>query len=194
MRVELPEIYWHGDRERIMSLDFIAADSLLVTGGADVHSGIYMRLWKVGYTDNNLTIEHVDDLAGTHERAVNIVRVSPSAEYIASGSDDCCVVIWEKKLKPVWGEETTQVGWGSSRILRGHVKEVHDLCWSEDSKFIASVAMDGNCILFECSSGRILQRIQVSNCHVQGVAWSGEYLATLSSDRTMRVYKKGKKN
>lgn len=47
MRIEIPEIYWHGDQERIMSVDFFPFASSLacfghkivfVTGGTDSES------------------------------------------------------------------------------------------------------------------------------------------------------------
>ena len=35
MKLKTPEIYWHGDRERIMSIDFYPFSNILVTGGSD---------------------------------------------------------------------------------------------------------------------------------------------------------------
>jgi chromatin assembly factor 1 subunit B len=140
MKIELPEIFWHGDRERIMSLDF-SPSSLLVTAGADLSTNIYIRLWQVSFSPE-FRIQHMDDLAGTHERSVNVVRFSPCRGLIASGSDDCCVVIWEKKKKPVFGEDRFELGWGSKKVLRGHLREVHDLAWSPSGKSLASGGLD----------------------------------------------------
>ena len=91
MRLELPEIYWHGNRERIMSIDF-GEKFECISAGADLAGGVYLRLWEI-LLNPELKIQHLEDLAGTHERSVNIVRYSPCKKYIASGSDDSCVVV-----------------------------------------------------------------------------------------------------
>ncbi len=35
MKLETPEIYWHGNQERIMSIDFNPFDDTIVTAGSD---------------------------------------------------------------------------------------------------------------------------------------------------------------
>jgi hypothetical protein len=35
MSVKVPEIYWHGNKERIMSIDFQPESNYLITGGSD---------------------------------------------------------------------------------------------------------------------------------------------------------------
>ena len=34
MRIEIPQIFWHGNRDRIMSIDFYPNSNLLITSGA----------------------------------------------------------------------------------------------------------------------------------------------------------------
>lgn len=190
MRIELPEIFWHGNRERIMSLDF-GSKLELVTAGADLAGGIYLRLWDLALVPE-LRISHLEDLAGTHERSVNVVRFSPCRNFIASGSDDACVVIWEKKKKPVFSKEYYEVGWGSKKVLRGHLREIHDLCWNHSGRHIASASLDGSVIIYDIDRGKVNQRLEGSK-PVHGVAWSGSYLATMSTDRSLRIYEQGKK-
>ncbi|CAG9312092.1 unnamed protein product [Blepharisma stoltei] len=193
MRVILPEIFWHGNRERIMSLDFQSSSTpQLATCGADLVLGIYIRIWQINLFNNELIPQHIDDLAGTHERCVNVVKFSPDGKLLASGSDDGCVVIWEKKLKPVFGEDREEIGWGSKRVLRGHVGEIHDLCWSETGKYIATASMDGSAIIFDVERAKVIQRLE-GHKHVQGISWHSGYLATMSTDRTLRIFKQSKK-
>lgn len=190
MKVELPEIFWHGNRERIMSIDF-SSNFIMITGGADLAGGVYMRLWELLCT-TEIKIQHLEDLAGTHERSVNVVRFSPCQKFIASGSDDTCIVVWEKKKKPVFGEERFEVGWGSTRVLRGHLREIHDLAWSSNSKYIASGSVDGSVIIFDVEKAKLLQRLE-SNKPVHGVAWTDTFIAAMSTDRCLRIYEQGKK-
>ena len=53
MRIEIPEIYWHGNKERIMSIDFFPFSSSLtyfqnkivfVTGGTDSESQAFIKV------------------------------------------------------------------------------------------------------------------------------------------------------
>ena len=174
-----------------MSVDFGEALEM-ITAGADLAGGVYLRLWEVK-CGLDLKIQHVEDLAGTHERSVNVVRFSPCKKFIASGSDDTCIVVWEKKKKPVFGEDRCELGWGSKRVLRGHLREIHDLCWSSNGKYVASGSLDGSVIIFDVEKAKLLQRLE-SNKPVHGVAWSDTYLAALSTDRCLRIYEQGKKN
>ena len=190
MKIELPEIFWLGNRERIMSIDF-GENFELITGGANLSEGIFLRLWEISLTPT-LKITHLDDLAGTHERSVNVVRFSLCKNFIASGSDDTCVVVWEKKKKPIFGEDRFEVGWGSKRVLRGHLREIHDLCWNNTGKYIASGSLDGSVIIFDVEKAKVFQRLE-GNRPVHGVAWANNYLATLSVDRSLRIYEQGKK-
>lgn len=42
------------------------------------------------------TVEIAADLT-RHEKAVNVVRWSPSGEYLASGDDDNIIMIWKQR-------------------------------------------------------------------------------------------------
>ena len=56
----------------------------------------WIRLWRVTLSPFEITF--VENVASNHERTVNVVRFSQSGEFIASGADDHCVMILEKKL------------------------------------------------------------------------------------------------
>lgn len=185
MKLDVPGIYWHGNCERIMSIDSSKAEpSIVATAGADTQDSCYLRVWNLA---GGLVV-HLEDLTGTHERAVNVVRFSPDSHWLASGGDDSVVVLWEKKLKPVFGEEQEVFGWGASKVLRGHTAEVHDLCWNEDSSALVSGSLDGTAIIFDAVKGKIIQRLECQG-RVMGVTWSPLYIATQSSDRTVRLWK-----
>ena len=47
MRIEIPQIFWHGNRDRIMSIDFYPNTNFLVTSGAESENKMYVKLWRI---------------------------------------------------------------------------------------------------------------------------------------------------
>ena len=47
MRIEIPQIFWHGNRDRIMSIDFYPNSNFLVTSGAESENRMYVKLWRI---------------------------------------------------------------------------------------------------------------------------------------------------
>ncbi|CDS37368.1 chromatin assembly factor 1 subunit b [Echinococcus multilocularis] len=146
-----------------------------------------------------------------HERLVNVVRWSPSGEYLASGGDDQFIIIWHMQLESA-SESTSQSlpgddgdepksleTWSPLRSLRRHLEDVYDLCWSPDDTAFISGSVDQSVILWNLdlsvegtSSGTCKSVVLRDHKHyVQGVAWDplGVYVASLSSDRSCRIYK-----
>ncbi|MEE0895963.1 MAG: TIR domain-containing protein, partial [Bacteroidales bacterium] len=61
-----------------------------------------------------------------HDDSVISVAVSPDGKYLASGSADNTVIIWDANN----GE--------CMRTLEGHSNDVRSVCWSPDGKYLAS--------------------------------------------------------
>ena len=77
--------------------------------------------------------------------------------------------------------------------------KVLDLQWSHDSAFIVSASADTTCVIWDASkgnssdsysSGKVHQELRGHQNHVKGVAWdpSEQYIASLSSDRSCKIY------
>ena len=47
MIIDLPQIYWHGKNDRIMSCDFYPNTNYLVTTGAESEDKMYVKLWEI---------------------------------------------------------------------------------------------------------------------------------------------------
>lgn len=95
------------------------------------------------------------DLSGGHSKTVNCVRFAPNGQYLASGSDDQLVIIWQLKPMPVeFGKIEEKVQWGQPRQLRGHVGDVMDLSWSNDSSYLVSGSLDGSAIMWSIQGGK----------------------------------------
>ncbi|KAF8636355.1 hypothetical protein AX16_011006 [Volvariella volvacea WC 439] len=130
-----------------------------------------------------------------HTGPVLTVRWAHSGRWLASGSDDEIVMIWD--LDPnargkVWGSNEVNVeGWKPLKRLPGHESDVTDVAWSPGDRYLASVGLDSKVIIW---CGFTLERITKLDQHqgfVKGVCWDpvGEFLATQSDDRTVKIWR-----
>lgn len=80
--------------------------------------------------------------------------------------------------------------WITLKILRGHMEDVYDLSWSPTSSQLISASVDNTAMLWDVHRGKSLHIFQEHQGFVQGVTWDpkNKYVATLSSDRNLRVY------
>ena len=137
------------------------------------------------------------ELQGGHNKTVNVVRFAPDGQYLASGSDDQTIIIWQLKSTPIeFGKVEETIQWGAPRQLRGHVGDVIDLQWSANSQFLVSGSLDGTSILWSIQQGKY-QKVQTLEGHrkfVQGVSIDPfmKFVASQSSDSTVRIYKNRK--
>jgi len=155
-----------------------------------------------------------------HQNTVNIVRWSPNGKILASGDSDSVVFLWhfqdEKTSRPdlfneledgpegennAWAEN-----WGVLKILRGHLQDVVGLAWSSCSSLLATCSTDATTIVFDINKGTKLKILSEHKGWVNGVAWARTdpfsdvtgnqkgNLATLASDRCLRVFNASTKN
>ncbi|XP_043719312.1 chromatin assembly factor 1 subunit FAS2 isoform X1 [Telopea speciosissima] len=175
------QINWHGTKP-VLTLDFHPQSGILATGGADFD----IKLWLVnsGEAQKEVPTASYQSSLSYHGSSVNILRFAPSGEYLASGADGGELIIW--KL------HTTEVGqtWKVLKTLLFHRKDVLDLQWSTDGAYLVSGSVDNSCIIWDANKGSVHQILDGHLHYVQGVAWDplGHYVASLSSDRTCRIY------
>ncbi|XP_031957034.1 chromatin assembly factor 1 subunit B [Corvus moneduloides] len=198
MKVITCEIVWH-NKEPVYSLDFQhGADgriNRLASAGVDTA----VRIWKVEKgPDGKAIVEFLSNLA-RHTKAVNVVRFSPSGEILASGGDDAVILLWKlndsKELEPLvfQDEDEAQLNkenWAVIKTLRGHLEDVYDICWTSDGNYMASASVDNTAIMWDVNKGQKVSILNEHKSYVQGVTWDplGQYIATLSCDRVLRVY------
>ncbi|KAK9134583.1 hypothetical protein Syun_013913 [Stephania yunnanensis] len=175
------QINWHQTKP-VLTLDFHPQSGLLATGGSDYD----IKLWLINPCDeqkNAPTVSYQNSLS-YHGSAVNVLRFSPFGDQLASGADGGELIIW--KL------HSTDVGqtWKVLKTLSFHRKDVLDLQWSTDGAFLISGSVDNSCIIWDMNKGSVHQILDGHSHYVQGVAWDplGQYVASLSSDRTCRIY------
>ncbi|TPP67766.1 Chromatin assembly factor 1 subunit B, partial [Fasciola gigantica] len=128
---------------------------------------------KKNTTNNNAHMnltEHLTYLASLkrHEKPVNVVRWSPSGDYLASAGDDLFVIIWSNQTSSntesevIGGakdgldndddEEETAISlerWVPCRSLRRHLEDIYDLCWSPDGQALISGSVDHSVIIWQ---------------------------------------------
>ncbi|CAL4073630.1 unnamed protein product, partial [Meganyctiphanes norvegica] len=196
MKCTIPEISWH-NRDPVLTVDIQhnAEDNIyrLATGGTDTT----IIIWQLKILEENgaTTVEALSELT-RHNRAVNAVRFSPDGQMLASSDDEASIIIWHKQSEPAnefFGEDSpteNKENWTLSKMLRGHLEDVYDICWSPCSLFLISGSVDNAAILWNVGKGKNLGLLGDHKGFVQGVAWDpqGQYVSTLCSDRNMRLF------
>ncbi|KAM9329300.1 chromatin assembly factor 1 subunit B [Gastrophryne carolinensis] len=198
MKVITCEISWH-NREPVYSIDFQHGSgkvNRLASAGVDTA----VRVWKVDKSeDGKATVEFLASLV-RHTKAVNVVRFSPNGDILASGGDDSAILLWklseskESEPTPFNDEQEAEMNkenWTVVKTLRGHLEDVYDICWTQDSNFMVSASVDNSAIIWDALKGQKISIFNEHKSYVQGVTWDplGQYIATLSCDRVMRVYR-----
>lgn len=199
MKVITCEIAWH-NKEPVYSLDFQhileGRVNRLATAGVDTT----VRVWRVDTgPDGRAVVDFLSNLT-RHTKAVNVVRFNPSGELLASGGDDAAILLWklndskESEQPPCFQEEEdaqlNKESWSVVKTLRGHIEDVYDISWARDGNHMVSGSVDNTAIMWDVNKGQKLCIFNDHKSYVQGVSWDplGQYVATLSCDRVMRVY------
>lgn len=205
MKVVTPEISWH-EREPIYSIDVqpcstSGTDNVvqrLATGGVDR----IVRLWKIKIVEGRGEIEFLANLR-RHTATVNACRFSPDGKLLATAGDDAVILLWKLSDVPTTSNNIFQdedadnkETWVIHKSLRGHLGDIYDLCWSPDCRFLVSGSIDNSAIVWDIQKDQKAAIFNEHKSYVQGVAWDplGEYVATLSADRSCRIYSMATKN
>lgn len=192
MKCHVPEISWH-NRDPIFSVDFQpSADKhrRMASCGSDTH----VMVWFVILHNNgNISLEFRSDL-NRHTKTVNVVRFSNNGELLASGDDEANIILWkqqEKESGDLFDESIeNKEHWVVHKVLRGHLEDICDLSWSPNDTFLVSGSVDNAAIVWDVPKGKSVSVLRENKGFVQGVAWDplNIYFATLSSDRSLRVF------
>ncbi|KAF3909895.1 hypothetical protein ABW21_db0208404 [Orbilia brochopaga] len=170
----------------------------LATGGLDGTVRIWSTEAILNAGDENFKGPRQLCSMTTHTGAVLAVRWSGTNRYLASGSDDKIVLIYERDLnaapsRPQFGssEPGHTETWRTYRRLAGHDNDVQDIGWSADSSILVSVGLDSKVVIWSGSTFERLKRLDVHQSHVKGLTFdpANKYFATASDDRSIKVFR-----
>nr|KAF6457840.1 notchless-like protein 1 [Rousettus aegyptiacus] len=119
-----------------------------------------------------------------HSEAVISVAFSPTGKYLASGSGDTTILLWD----PSTGK---QVG----RTFAGHSKWITGLSWeplhaNPECRYVASSSKDGSVRVWDTTAGRCERILTGHTQSVTCLRWGGDgLLYSASQDRTIKVWR-----
>lgn len=190
-------VHWHDDGQPVYSVSFEPSDGhLLSTRLATAGGDNNVRIWHVKYGSlaslDETSVEYLSTLR-KHTQAVNAVRFDPSGEILATAGDDGMLILWTRSdhiiLEFGHADDDLKESW-TVKLLHNTQLEIYDVCWSPDSKYIATGSMDNITKIYSVASGQKLCELADHSHYVQGVAWDplNEYLATQGADRALHIY------
>lgn len=192
-----------GRKHEIYSLD-VSIQGKLATGAIDGR----VCIWDTNglKTNDTISMTEVPLCSMTrHDGAITCVRFSPNGRFLASGSDDKLVLIWEldeeksrvmksnrKAMESMEGDSLAGdlEHWTARKRLVAHDNDVQDMAWAPDGSILVSVGLDRSIVVWSGTTFEKIKRFDIHQSHVKGVTFdpAGKYFVTCSDDRTMRVF------
>ena len=76
---------------------------------------------------------------------------------------EAAIIVWKKNstgsnapdLFSDEGETKNKEHWSIHKMLRGHIEDVYDLCWSSCSNFLVSGSIDNCAIMWDVHKGEL---------------------------------------
>ncbi|TRT87838.1 MAG: protein kinase [Microcystis aeruginosa Ma_OC_H_19870700_S124] len=159
----------------------IALGGVLLLGVGITQAYGYFKSQEINSPQEKKFSEHSfpDKTLTGHSDEVFSVAYSPDGRYLASGSIDQTIKIWEVAT----GKEL--------RTLTGHSGGVFLVVYSPDGRYLASGSSDKTIKIWEVATGKELHTLTVySDLYGADVVYSpdGRYLASRSDDKTIKIW------
>lgn len=121
-----------------------------------------------------------------HIHPINDISWSPCSGYIATGGEDCVIVIW----KVQHNDETGKTHLAPRRVLRGHVAGVTAIAFNHKGTMLASGSIDEKIIVWNVKGGTLHKLLNAHSRPIVSVDFSydGKLLLTASHDGYLRVW------
>lgn len=157
-----------------LAFSVVPSDDLLATADREPETGRdTVTLWSDRGTLEQVMIGHTD--------WVNSVAFSPVSSWVASGSDDTTVRVWDSF-------EGTEVF-----ILDGHSGPVTEVAFSMDGELVGSSSLDGTARLWWVSNGQLVRSLEGHSAGLLAIAFApdGITVATGGEDGAVYVWAAG---
>ena len=130
--------------------------------------------------ENHLDLKMIGGSFQGHRKSVNSITFSPDGQFLASGSDDRSVRLWNINS----GEEVKIF-----KVKVGETGYVRSVAFSPDSKLLVSGSGD-KVYLWNIESGLLVRSFEGHTGYVRSVAFSpnGKFLVSGSGDKTVRLW------
>ncbi|KAG7385947.1 hypothetical protein PHYPSEUDO_000909 [Phytophthora pseudosyringae] len=212
MLLEKPEDVKHENASgtvcAIYGVDAHPTLQLFATAGGDNA----VKIWSL-LTPEEGGIASFELLAtlANHQQAVNCVRWAGHGRYLASGSDDQLVLLYELQAgapAPVpFGSNArpNKQNWVRCSALERHTMDVADVAWSPDDRMLATCSIDNTILIWDVGVGAVsetmTQPLQTLTGHNGWVKDGGveltnascclvlKYLSSAGEDKTVRMWK-----
>ncbi|TDH72336.1 uncharacterized protein CCR75_003423 [Bremia lactucae] len=144
-----------------------------------------VKIWSLqAPLDGSISTFELLATLSNHQQAVNCVRWASHGRYLASGSDDQLVLLYELQVgAPAavpFGSNArpNKQKWVRCSTLERHTMDVADVAWSPDDRMLATCSIDNTILIWDVGIGVIsevmtqpLQTLTGHNGWVKGVAW-----------------------
>ena len=192
-----PEFVKHDGGSPIFSVDCHPDGTRMATAGGDQK----VKVWNLASikdrsVEGDPNVPQILATLSEHFNTVNCVRFSKNGQFLASGSTDTNVFLYEKRAGPgraAFGSSDAPnvENWVSCQTLRGHLSDVIDIAWAPDDSMLASCSLDNMVIVWDPRTGQRVQTLKGHTSFVKGVAWDpiGKYLCTQADDKSVIVWR-----
>ncbi|HEY9703387.1 MAG TPA: WD40 repeat domain-containing serine/threonine-protein kinase, partial [Allocoleopsis sp.] len=159
----------------------IGGSLLLTLGISQIYGYIRYGLFPLNlvFLISALPSSHFLDKTLTgHSQEINSVNFSPDGRFLASGSKDTTIKIWEITT----GKEL--------HSFTGHLDGVMSVNFSPDGRFLASGSLDKTIKIWEVNTGKELRTLKGHSQGIRSINFSpdGRFLASGSLDKTIKIW------
>ena len=192
-----PDFVKHSDGAPIFSVDCHPDGSRMATAGGDQKVKVWnLSAVKSRDVEGDPNVPKILATLSDHFNTVNCVRFSRNGRFLASGSTDTQVFLYEKRSGPgraAFGssDEPNVENWVNVKNLKGHVSDVIDIAWAPDDSMLASCSLDNLVIVWDPVTGQRVKTLKGHNSFVKGVAWDpiGKFLASQADDKCCIIWR-----